>query len=188
MNLTVNHFTPEVESADANCGPTVLAALLGVNTDRAIADMDKHYKNGWHGYSNVGHIRAALVANDIKMEKIRLDPEMKRSMAIEGLELNTHYLCFIIIDGPWTEKGWRSQYNHTHWALFYKGRVMDINNCGLPSYKDDCRVPWTSVQEWRDEVVPGIIAWDEGTGWSIRSIYKITDKEDWHGFYSGRIL
>ena len=44
-------------SDKANCGPTVLAGFLGIDTGPAIDLIGKAIGKPWPGFTNVGHIR-----------------------------------------------------------------------------------------------------------------------------------
>lgn len=99
-------FSPKVGER-ANCGPTVLAAILGSDTDEAIKLMDKLYRKGWNGYTNVGHIRAVLEHHGISMIKTK---EYKDLITIGRKPI----ALFTQIEGPWMGKGWRAEYTHTH--------------------------------------------------------------------------
>lgn len=167
-------FSPEVGER-ANCGPTVLAAILGSDTDEAIELMDHTYQKGWNGYTNIGHIKAALKYHDISMNKT------KEFDGIKELTITTfpqaHVLLFLQIEGPWEEsKYWRAAYNRTHWCLAYAARMLDVNNLGL-SKDPSCRVPaWIPVRRWQDIIIPRVVALFEGaTGWHVRSGYYVEE-------------
>lgn len=168
MELQGYPFRPSVHE-EANCGPTVLAALLGFGTRNACALMNHTYKKGHHGYTNIGHIRSALESKGKTMKKIKEYDELAYIDYIGDAPL----LVFIQIDGPWVEKGWRSAYNHTHWALFHKGHVMDINNSFLGERQ--FAVPWVPAHKWHRIIMDHIVDGEGGTGWYVRSAYLVKD-------------
>lgn len=158
-------FSPNITES-ANCGPTVLATVLGVDTNKAIELMDEYYENGWHGYTNIGHIRAVLEHFNISMTKIKgLEEESKIFVS------NNPMLIFIQIEGDWMGKGWRSEYNHTHWLMQDKCKIMDVNNP-----LDSNKPKWVNVPQWFKDVLP-IVLGNDGTGWHIRSAYLLKERE-----------
>lgn len=177
-------------SERATCGPAVLAAVLGVSMGEAIDLMDEHYrpkgkKGGWHGYTNVGHIRAGLEARELKLVKLDMDdlgipayqhPEHEE-LAVVAPPLDfgnpDPVLVFSEFLGPWTDKGWRSQYNRTHWSLIHAGYVLDINN-GMD--EGGC-VVWISIVDWLSRVMTDLALsyYEECTGWKFRAIYKVVE-------------
>ena len=158
-----------------NCGPTVLAALIGQNTDSAVDLMGATTAKGWNGYTNIGHIQRALNSVDIEMVKTK---------NFDGLDIipkdiadKNPVLLFIQIDGPWVKKGWRSAYNNTHWALFDNGLVMDVNNITIDDIDTETKTihpRWIDIDFWHRHVMDNLVddAYN-GTGWYIRSGYNI---------------
>lgn len=159
-------YTPMV-SERANCGPTVLAAVMGLSTEGAIDLMDKVIEKGWNGYTNINHIRAALKVAGILM--------VKTSLYDEGMVMNPPTeptLFFIQIKGAWTGKGWRSDYNHTHWALGDKRQFMDVNN---PIYSG--HPTWVDHPTWRHSIIPDLVQGMDGNGWHVRSAYLVEESK-----------
>ena len=174
MNVVGYPFSPKIVER-ANCGPTVLATLLGINTDEAMQAMDEIYKKGWNGYTNVGHIRAVLEHHGISMIKTK---EYEDLMTIGKKPI----ALFIQVEGPWMGKGWRAEYTHTHWALVHNRKVMDVNNIHLDIH--DATVlasggacpPWISRATWEEEVMPAVANSFEGaTGWHVRAGYYVEE-------------
>lgn len=167
-------FSPKVGER-ANCGPTVLAAILGSDTDEAIELMNQVYQKGWNGYTNVGHIRAALKYHDISMNKT------KEFDGIKELTITTfpqaHVLLFLQIEGPWEEsKYWRAAYTRTHWCLAYAARILDVNNSRVFEPAMPPRLRWLWANKWQDEIIPRVVALFEGaTGWHVRSGYYVEE-------------
>ena len=155
----------------ANCGPTVLATLLSVSTETAISLMNIAYEKGWNGYTNVGHIRVVLEKRGFEMKKIK-DYDGMGPMLPCGMGFKAPTLLFIQLSGPWMGKGWRSEYNHTHWALFQDGMVMDVNNI-FEETKDKSRPEWVRQTVWEMIVMPHLMKVMGADGWKARSGYKI---------------
>ena len=163
---------------EANCGPTVLAALIGQNTDTAIEVMKNTYAKGWHGYTNIGHIKRALESLDIQMVKTKEYDDLS-NVPIDIADLNP-VLLFLQIEGPWCDKGWRSSYSNTHWALFERGLVMDVNNLGDGDYDPVEKIGhprWIDIDLWELEVMSYLVEdCYQGTGWHVRSGYNIIER------------
>lgn len=154
----------------ANCGPTVLASLLGVDTEMAITLMDNLYKKGWNGFTNIGHIKVVLQHAGIPMTK---EKGLTGATSLKWGFPNHHKLIFIQIEGPWEEsRYWRDLYTHTHWVLMYEFKTLDVNN---PYDGDGKRPIWISTAWWQEEIMPKVVAsyQPEGTGWHVRSGYHI---------------
>jgi hypothetical protein len=175
-------FSPNVVEG-ANCGPTVLAALLGIDTGKAMQLMNKGYPKGWHGGTNVGHIKAVLNHHDIAMKKTK-EYDGIRALP-EQFPYKTHVLLFIQIEGPWIGKGWRSEYTRTHWSLAYQQRIIDVNNPRIASHFYN-RPRWVWLYEWEVYVIPsGIATWAKtdkhykgADGWHVRSAYFVEDNNN----------
>lgn len=163
---------------DANCGPTVLASLIGMNTDGAIEIMKDTYAKGWHGYTNIGHIKKALESLDIQMVKTKEYDDLNKIPIYIGS--SNPVLLFLQIEGPWCKKGWRSSYNNTHWTLFELGLVMDVNNIWEDNYDHAEKIghpQWVDISIWEDEVMPHLLSTiDRGIGWHVRSGYNIIER------------
>lgn len=152
-----------VVTEGANCGPTVLAAILECHTSRAMAFLEKYNEKGWGGYTNVNHIRNVLEARGRTFDKVDVQE-------LDLMERNRLTACFLQIKGPWMGKGWRSEYTHTHWALFQFGHCLDVNN---PMIYGD-QPTWISIRDWKRDTMPRIIAsYEEGNGWGLRSAYSV---------------
>lgn len=154
-------FHPELDE-ESSCGSVVLATILEVCCQEANMLMDLYAKKGWNGYTNVSHIRDVVVRKGLRMNKI----------PVKTLRdyFNNPTALFIQLEGPWEEKGWRSAYGYTHWALGYKINVMDINNMHYFSRK----VPfWLPTMYWRSPVMNDLIRGTENaTGWHVRAAYE----------------
>lgn len=177
MKIIGYPFSPKVVEK-ANCGPTVLASLLGVDTDEAMQLMDKVYKKGWNGYTNIGHIKAALEHHGIAMKKTKEYDGIKELTAITFPQ--AHVLLFIQIEGPWEDsKYWRAAYNRTHWCLGYGIRILDVNNSRVLGTPTPPRPRWELFDEWQDEIIPRIVAsFDDATGWHVRSAYYVEEMKE----------
>lgn len=163
-------YKPEIIKP-ANCGPIVLAALLGIGTKQAMALMDKTYQTGWHGYTNIGHFKAALEYKGIEMQKTNVYDKLQ---LIPYLIKPT--LIFIQIEGPWMGKGWRAEYTRTHWILIHQDNIMDVNNPKRYNGKHPQRPNWETRQYWEKYIIPAVITlYKQGTGWHIRASYYIKE-------------
>ena len=166
-NIIGYPFSPIV-SEEANCGPTALATVLGVDTNEAIELMDSTYQKGWRGYTNVGHIKSALKFKGIEMVKVKTYDNLKNVPAILKPTL-----LFIQIEGPWMGKGWRSEYNRTHWAFFHNNRAMDVNN---PPKTDGIRPKWINIGIWNRKIMKFLVGtYFEGSGWHVRVGYELKE-------------
>lgn len=173
MNLHGHPFQPDIHP-EANCGPTVLAALLGIDTKEACQLMDKTYKKGHRGYTNVGHIKAALQSKNIDMIKTK---DFDGQRWIEYSE-QTPLLLFLQLDGEWVKKGWRSAYNHTHWALFQNDHAMDVNNIFTLKHNMRTKVPWVTRTKWHILIMPFLMESENCDGWYVRSGYYVKQGEE----------
>lgn len=149
----------------ANCGPTVLSAILECHITRAMSYLEEHNEGGWHCYTNVGHLRNVIKALGGTFKK---NNDVVLEWGIDSMDRMKLIACFIQIKGPWMGKGWRNEYNHTHWALFQYGQCMDVNN---PAIGD--LITWIPTEEWKRDTLPRIIAsYEGGNGWSLRGAYS----------------
>ena len=160
-------YSPKI-TKPANCGPIVLAALLGTDTAEAMALMNVTYKTGWNGFTNIGHIKSALESKNIEMQKTNI---------YDKLQIIPHLieptLIFIQIEGPWMGKGWRAEYTRTHWILIHNDNIMDVNN---PKKLDKCHPHWVMRTVWEGTIIPYVIGlYKDGTGWHIRASYQVKE-------------
>jgi hypothetical protein len=157
-----------VISERANCGPTVLAAFLHIDTEPAIELISKAIERPWPGFTNVGHIRKALRLKGYEMVKI----ENLQRCEIDGsmpYERQFPTMMFIQITGPWMGKGWRSEYNHTHWAMINKIGIIDVNNRDTEINK----AFWVIPEFWAQGIMPCLIRDLGGEDWIVKSCYEI---------------
>lgn len=169
-------FSPKVVER-ANCGPTVLASLIGEDTDKAMELMDRLYKKSWNGYTNIGHIKAVLNHKRIAMNKT------KEFDGLSEITITTfpqaHVLLFLQIEGPWEDsKYWRAAYTRTHWVLGYAARILDVNN--TRNSIDHKRPRWEWVDTWQDNIMPRIAQSFENStgGWHVRSAYYVEEMKE----------
>lgn len=143
----------------ANCGPSAVAAVLGMTLDEIRPHMGdferKHYTNPtlmWEVLRNTG-ARWSLSNGSHDTGKVSWP---------------NYGLARVQWEGPWTEPGVpiRARYWHTHWIGVRPNpaclrEVFDINCL--------CVGGWVPVQEWSYEVVP----------WLLRQIEPEASGE-WH--------
>lgn len=156
-------------SKRCNCGPTILAGFLEITGESAITIIEKAINKKWPGFTNVGHLRKALESLGYKMIR---DNIFNNTQFDKPNNHDPHipYFVFIQITGSWMGKGWRSEYNYTHWALLYETYILDVNN---RKSLDDIRPMWLPIHTWKNEVIPGLIETLDGDDWFIKSSYRI---------------
>lgn len=163
-------------SERANCGPTALAGFLRIDTEPAIRLISEAIGKPWPGFTNVGHIRKALELKGYSMVKV---PNLTKSdLSGDNTFNHPHPIIFFMqITGPWMGKGWRSEYNHTHWALIDKEGILDVNNRDTGML----RPFWLIPEFWAKDVMSGLSEIEGGDGWFVRSCYEIQPNkiEDW---------
>ena len=156
-------------SKRCNCGPTILAGFLEITGESAITIIEKAINKKWPGFTNVGHLRSALESLEYKMirDNIFNDTQFNKDNSH-----NPHvpYFIFIQITGSWIGKGWRSEYNNTHWALLYEYFILDVNN---RKSSEDIIPMWLPLFTWKKEVMPNLIKSMGGNDWFIKSSYRI---------------
>ena len=159
-------------SEGANCGPVVLAGFLEMDTDPAIELIGKAIGKPWPGFTNIGHIRKALELEGYSMVKIDnlSDEELNGSVPYR---YDYPVMFFMQITGPWMGKGWRSEYNHTHWAIISKYGILDVNN----RTEGMDRAYWIPPESWSTDVMPWLVKQCEGDGWLVKSCYEIRENK-----------
>jgi hypothetical protein len=130
-----------------NCGPSALAAIMGLTLDEVRPHMGDFERKG---YTNPTLMFYALesVAARFRIRSIA------RNVQLLGWPV--YGLARIQWEGPWTKPGvpMRARYRHTHWVGAMHGNasigIFDINciNNGQG---------WVSLENWRDHVVPWIL-------------------------------
>ena len=166
-NIIVGYpFQPKVHEG-TSCGPVVLATVLGINTKEAEKLMNETTPKGFNGGTNVGHLRKALESKGLIFHCANRYWNGKTKIP-NNVGMDLPVAIFIQIDGPWVQKGWRSAYNHTHWALVNKGMVMEINN---KHHSDPHNPQWVHPEFW-ETVMDALVEYIDGaTGWYIRGGY-----------------
>lgn len=155
----------------ANCGPTVLAAVLGVDAGKAIKLMDNNCKKGWNGYTNIGHIKNVLRSKGLTLIKFKDFDNRRHLPTKEENKFNEPIIFFLQIEGHWSGKGWRSDYSHTHYCLLHHEMVMDVNN-----YTGENSPEWFTINDWDQDVTPFFVdVINKGTGWYIRAAYRVME-------------
>lgn len=148
----------------ANCGPTVLAGILECHTSRAMDLLRKHNEKGWHGYTNINHIRNVLKALGGTFIKVTID-DIYTMFAMKKLQMTA---LFLQIKGPWVGHGWWNEYTHTHWVLIQFGYCLDVNN---PVIQGD-KIMWIPIEDWKTETMPRVVgSYKDGNGWELRGAY-----------------
>lgn len=140
-----------------NCGPSALAAILGVKLDTVrphIPDFDAKR------YTNPTMMKAALKSLGVGFDDFPV-PQRVQAMGMRAL-------VRIQWEGPWTKPGVppRVAYGKTHWVaslLCTKSTmVFDVNG------------GWLSFDEWKRVVVPDLLNFVKGsTGWHTTHRYEL---------------
>mgnify|MGYP003144144550 CR=1 FL=1 len=130
-----------------NCGPSALAAALGVTLDRAhelIPEFDSRR------YTSPSMMKDALQAAEVPMREItrrrRIEPDaFPEVLPISGL-------VRIQWTGPWTDPGAnpRWAYRQTHWVA---SKLWDQHWLVF-----DCNGGLRSFGSWKDEIAPALSA------------------------------
>ena len=155
-------------SERANCGPTVLAGVLRIDTEPAIELISKAIGKPWPGFTNVGHIRKALELKGYSM--IKIENLARAELDGDAVYNKPHpVMVFMQITGPWMGKGWRSEYNHTHWALVTNEGILDVNNRD----PEMDRPFWLIPSFWANDVMNRLVDSVGGTDWFVRACYEI---------------
>jgi hypothetical protein len=103
----------------ANCGPTALAALLGLDCKNVRLAFNAGGK--WPGYTNPSKMEAACRAlgANVRWTSPGLEPPASATLPAQGCGL-----IHVQFTGPW-EKWPREAYRHTHWIAFDWRRTLD---------------------------------------------------------------
>lgn len=142
------------DSWGANCGPTALAAVLGLSLDAVRSHMGDFERKG---YTNPTLMFSALRSAGAKWQAFKCPPEPQQGVLCADplAYYPRNGLCRVQWEGPWTEPGVpiRARYRHTHWigARHHRGGVFvfDVNAM--------CAGGWLPEQEWREQLVPWLL-------------------------------
>ena len=159
------------------CGPTVLAGVLGVSCHEAIELMKRTNAKGWNGYTNVGHMRAALENKGLIFFKTSAFNDRSELPADTGKRLTA---LFIQLEGPWMGKGWRAEYSNTHWILAdwdpEDGCTVILDVAG--NFTRDNNLGWLDLETWTNLCIPGLVEWvPKATGWRVRGAYVVVERK-----------
>lgn len=138
----------------ASCGAASLAALLG----RPVMDVRNLFRRypGWVTPTAMGE--AVLLAG-------------RTWSSIYTTCLPKHGLAWVQFEGPWEKPGVPpgAAYRHTHW-------IAADQSHGVMVY--DCNAGWIAPEEWRDSVLPELMAMHRRcTGWRIRKAWEVSDAD-----------
>jgi hypothetical protein len=139
-----------------NCGPTALAAVLGLTLDEVrpcMGDFEaKHYTNP--------SLMLASLDRAILHQGVRR-PWRSRSIAdnVPKLDWPSFGLARIQWEGPWTEPGvpLRVRYRHTHWVGACAANPANVGVFDVNALSDICPHGWTGLDAWEAILVPHII-------------------------------
>lgn len=134
----------EVEAAGqawgANCGPTALAAILGMSLDAVRPHLD--------GFDAKRYTNPTMMFGALK--------SLGQPFVVErDGDWPSYGLARVQWEGPWTKPGvpMRVRYRHTHWVgakLIGSQRwIWDVNCI--------CVGGWVVLEEWTDQVVPWLL-------------------------------
>jgi hypothetical protein len=137
-----------------NCGPSALAAIVGLTLDQVRQHMGDFERKG---YTNPTLMLDALHSVYAAGLILGWRNVSKRSGVLPGCDWPQYGLARIQWEGPWTAPGvpMRARYRHTHWVgaaqVPHRGiGIFDINCINNVS-------GWVAVSEWRQTVVPWIL-------------------------------
>lgn len=155
----VRFSVAEAEAAHAawgaNCGPTALAAVLGLTLDQVRPAIPRFEERG---YTNPTMMQAALDELSRGWRQLRLDEPLR------------YGLCRVQWGGPWFDPGVpvAATYRHTHWVGYVGsesqiygmpiGRLWPVEE-GAQVFDVNalCAGGWIPMREWADELVPWLL-------------------------------
>ncbi len=155
--MTIPNVPPDVDEQHriwgANCGPTALAAVLGMSVAAVRPIVEAVQGGKFIGYMNAGHLVDCL--RQAGRSSWRTDCGRG-----EVRWPKTRGLCVLQFDGPWCEPGVpaKARYRYTHIvAAIADGLLIyDCNN-------DDV---WLPRPKWEREVIAGLVSSTKrATGW-----------------------
>jgi hypothetical protein len=146
----------------ANCGPSALAAILGMTAAEVRPLVERVQGGRFLNYMNAGHLIDALRQAGRQVWRVECSRgQVQWPKARE--------LCVIQFDGPWCEPEVpaKARFRHTHIVASIRGGIMiyDGNaNCWLPK------------QEWQDKIMP-VLQRDvrRSTGWYTCTVLDVLE-------------
>ncbi|GEL74642.1 hypothetical protein [Myxococcus virescens] len=141
----------------ANCGPSALAAVLGVPLAAVRRAFTGFPAKPWTTPTSMA---AALAAQGVQHRVIQGMPQG-----------DVHGVAFIQLRGRWDSAPERAQYRHTHWVGLYRERgELHVYDCNAGSAGG-----WLPSEVWKAQVLTEIIAGHRGASgkWAVRVVLEV---------------
>lgn len=176
MSITLADAEVAYVNWGANCGPTALAAVLGLTLDQVRPHMGDFERKG---YTNPTLMYAALKSLGAKHHDRRLIAmKVEHARGARAEDWPRYGLCRVQWEGPWTAPGvpLRARYRHTHWIGC---SVRSDGPADIGIFDVNCLnngTGWVSLDNWRLLVVPEILAACEpkaSGGWHLTHTIEI---------------
>jgi hypothetical protein len=153
-------FTPDEAAAafDAwgcNCGPTALAAVLGLTLDEVCSCMGD--------FEQKGYTNPTLMLDSLRCAYVPHGPRIRQYEVVSPRRPTIDWprfgLARIQWEGPWTEPGvpMRARYRHTHWVGACTASPDNIGIFDVNALSESCSQGWTPLAAWESILVPHII-------------------------------
>jgi len=147
----------ENETWKANCGPSALAAVLGVPLREVRASFPSFPAKPWTTPTSMA---AALVAQGVRH---RVQQGMPRG--------SVHGVAFVQLRGTWDSAPERAQYRHTHWVGLHRtGGALSVYDCNAGAAGG-----WLSADAWKAQVLAELLARHRGASgkWAVRVVLEV---------------
>jgi hypothetical protein len=141
----------------ANCGPSALAAVLGVPLRQVRAAFPSFPAKPWTTPTSMA---AALAAQGLHH---RVQQGMPRG--------DVHGVAFLQLRGTWDSAPERAQYRHTHWVGLHRdGGVLSVYDCNAGSAGG-----WLPAEEWKAQVLAELLERHRGASgkWAVRVVLEV---------------
>lgn len=144
----------------ANCGPTALAAILGISVAEVRPLVERVQGGSFKGYMHAGHLLDTLKLAGKTVRRIECSYQEIRWPEDQGL-------CVLQFDGPWCLPGAnpRARFRYTHSITAAAG--------GLLVYDGNAQV-WLRRGDWEAKVMADLVAGTKRcTGWYTSTIIEV---------------
>ncbi|MCP3065292.1 hypothetical protein LXT21_41625 [Myxococcus sp. K38C18041901] len=141
----------------ANCGPSALAAVLGVPLRLVRGSFPGFPAKPWTTPTSMA---AALAAQGLHH---RVQQGMPRG--------DVHGVAFLQLRGSWDSAPERAQYRHTHWVGLHRdGGALSIYDCNTGSAGG-----WLPSEEWKVQVLAELLERHRGASgkWAVRVVLEV---------------
>jgi hypothetical protein len=166
MTLFVREVVPDLLEQNrlwgANCGPSALAAILGMTAAEVRPIVERVQGGRFLNYMNAGHLTDALRQVGREVWRVECLRGQVRWPSARGL-------CVIQFDGPWCEPGVpvKARYRYTHIVASIRGGALIY---------DGNANRWLPMQEWKDKIMP-VLQRDvkRSTGWYTFTVLDVIE-------------